>query len=89
MAPEGRGENVVRMWIKGETVECVGEAPQTCLQVAQAEDGEYLWFYDSIVGFAFEEGTDYVIGVEVIEVADPPADGSSLANPLEEIIDER
>ncbi len=85
--PEGDAANVTRLWIKGETVDCIGEAPQTCLQVAEAEDGEYLYFYDAIEGFSFEEGTSYVIDVEITEVADPPADGSSLAYSLIEIIE--
>lgn len=87
LAPSGPSDNVTRLWIKGETVDCIGEAPQTCLQVAESEDGEYLYFYDSIAGFTFEEGTNYVIDVEVTEVADPPADGSSLSYELVEIIE--
>ncbi len=86
-APEGDASNVARLWIKGETVDCIGEAPQKCLQVADAEDGEYLYFYDSIAGFTFEEGTSYVIDVEITEVADPPADGSSLSYRLIEVIE--
>ena len=86
-ASEGDAANVTRLWIKGETVDCVGEAPQTCLQVADSEDGEYLYFYDAIEGFSFEEGTSYVIDVEISEVADPPADGSSLSYRLIEIIE--
>ncbi len=78
---------VQRFWILPDTVECQGEMVQRCMQVAQSEDGEYLYFYDAIDGFTFEEGTKYVIDVEITEVEDPPADASSLAYRLVEVIE--
>lgn len=77
-----------RLWIKPDLVDCIGEARQKCMQVAEAEDGEYLYFYDAIEGFTFIEGTSYVIDVRIDEVEDPPADGSSLAYTLLQIVDE-
>lgn len=91
-APETAGESpaadVTRLWIKPDLVDCVGEAEQQCMQVAESEDGEYLYFYDQIAGFTFEEGTGYVVDVTITEVADPPADGSSLAYTLVDIVEE-
>lgn len=79
-------EGVTRFWIKPELVDCVGEAPQRCMQIAEAEDGEYLLFYDQIAGFEFEEGISYVIDVRVDDVFDPPADASSLSYTLVEVV---
>ncbi len=45
-------------------------------------------FYDSIEGFDYSEGTSYVIDVQVVEVASPPADGSSLSYSLVEVVSE-
>lgn len=87
-SPEGAGEDVVRMWIEPERVECTGAAPMECLQVAYTEAGPTELFYDSIAGFDFQEGTAYVIDVEVTPVDNPPADGSSLAYTLVEVISE-
>lgn len=85
--PSG-GDEVVRMWIGPELVACEGVAPMECMQVSYTEDGEPELFYDSIDGFAHEEGTSYVIDVQVTEVASPPADGSSLDYALVEIVSE-
>lgn len=85
--PDSSGE-VVRMWVEPELVECTGVAPMECLQVAYSEGGEPQLFYDAIEGFTFTEGTSYVLDVEVTEVADPPADGSSLAYRLVEVVSE-
>lgn len=79
-------DEVVRMWIEPELVECVGVAPMECMQVAYSEDGPTELFYDSIEGFTFEPGTSSVIDVRVSEVEDPPADGSSLTYTLVEVV---
>ena len=77
-----------RLWIGPERVECEGVAPMMCMLVAESEDGEYEYFYDEIAGFDYQEGTSYVIDVEITEVEDPPADASSLEYTLVEIIEE-
>ena len=76
------------MWIGPELVECEGVAPMMCLQVAYAEDAEYELFYDQIAGFEPVPGTSYVIDVDITEVADPPADASSLEYTLVDIVEE-
>lgn len=86
-APDASGE-VVRMWVEPDLVECTGVGPMECLQVAYTEGGEPELFYDAIDGFTFIEGTRYVLDVEVTEVPDPPADASSLAYRLVEVVSE-
>lgn len=81
-------EGVRRFWIKPDLVDCVGVVPQTCMQVAESEDGEHYFFYDQIGGFDFEEGTGYVIDVQVDEIDDPPADSGSLRYTLVTVIEE-
>ena len=83
--PTTQGE-VVRMWIAPEKAECTGVGPMECLQVAYTEDGTPELFYSEIVGFEFAEGTSYVIDVEVTDVPSPPADASSLAYTLVEVV---
>ena len=80
------GVSTLWLWIKPDVVTCQGVAEQTCLQVAESEDGPYELFYDQIEGFTHVIGTEYVIDVEVTEIADPPADASSLAYRLIETI---
>jgi len=69
-------------------IDCEGAAPQTCLQVSEAADGEYEFFYDSIEGFDPQPGTSYVVDVEVIEIENPPADGSSLRYILIDVVEQ-
>jgi len=86
--PEAGSGEVVRMWIEPELVECTGVGPMECMQVAYSEGGETQYFYDSIAGFDYQEGTSYVIDVRVTEVEDPPADASSLSYTLLDVISE-
>lgn len=79
---------IVRLWIGPTQVDCVGEGPQKCLLVADSENGTPEFLYDEIAGFAHEDGTSYVIDVTVAQIADPPADGSSLSYTLVSIIEE-
>lgn len=84
-APEGE---TIRLWVEPELVDCEGGAgPQQCLEISRSEDGDQELFYDPIDGFEFEPGTSYVLDVTVTEVADPPADGSSLRYVLVEVVD--
>lgn len=64
----------------------MGVAPQTCLQVKQNLDDAYTLFYDTIQGFAFEEGYEYEIIVRIEPVANPPADASAYAYTLVELV---
>lgn len=85
---EQAAESSTRLWIKPDLVDCEGSAPQTCMQIAESEDGEYEYFYDQIEGFTFVEGTSYVVDVMIEDVDNPPADGSSLRYTLVEVIEE-
>jgi hypothetical protein len=82
------GTDTTRLWIGPELVECEGVAPMMCMQVAESADAEYQYFYDEIAGFDYQEGTSYVIDVEITEIEDPPADASSLRYTLVEIVEE-
>ncbi|HUM69049.1 MAG TPA: DUF4377 domain-containing protein, partial [Chloroflexota bacterium] len=74
-------------WFVGPTlVECVGVAPQTCLQVKQNPDDTYTLFYNTIQGFDFEEGYEYEIIVRIEPVANPPADASAYSYTLVEVV---
>ena len=45
-----------RLWIAPERVECEGVAPMMCLQVAESEDGEYHFFYDTFENLMTKKG---------------------------------
>ncbi len=81
-------ENTTRLWVGPETADCVGESPRTCMLVSETGPRDYEFFYDGIEGFTHTAGTSYVIDVEVTQVEDPPADGSSLAYRLVRVVEE-
>jgi len=73
-------------YLWGQTADCVGVAPQQCLQVRYNADDEYELFYSSISGFDFVPGYDYELLVQKTPIANPPADGSSIEWTLVEIV---
>ncbi len=77
---------IVTAWIGPELVDCVGVAPQKCMQVKTNPDDDYGLFYDQIEGFEFEEGYEYELRVLVEPVQNPPADASALTYTLVELV---
>ena len=70
-------------------VDCQGEALMKCFLVKERPDQSWQQFYGDIKGFQFEAGFEYEIQVEVIKIANPPADGSSLKYILRRVISKK
>lgn len=66
------------LFVASDRVPCTGVAPMQCLQVREASDGPWQYFYSEIEGFTHEPGFAYELRVREERVSDPPADGSSL-----------
>lgn len=77
---------IVTIYVGPEQVECTGVAPQTCLQVRLSPDEPYTLFYDTIQGFTHTPGFEYVLQVQINQIENPPADGSSLSYTLVAIV---
>lgn len=75
--------------IADHKADCVGEAPQQCLLIKEAEGDNWQFFYSGIEGFEYEAGFEYRIEVKVYEVPNPPADGSSKRYVLKRIINKQ
>ena len=75
---------VITMYVGPELVDCVGVAPQTCMQVKMSPDANYTLFYDQIKGFEHESGYEYELLVLVEQVENPPADASTISYTLVE-----
>ncbi|MBE9138104.1 DUF4377 domain-containing protein [Nodosilinea sp. LEGE 07088] len=69
---------IVTLFVGPERVDCVGVAPQQCLQVRSTPDEDYQLFYSDIKGFEYVPGYDYELLVQKIPVENPPADASSI-----------
>ncbi len=74
----------ITLFVGPELVDCVGVAPQQCLQVRENPEDNYQLFYDQIEGFDFAPGFEYELRVRREPVADPPADGSTFRYALVE-----
>ncbi len=79
-------ETIKTLFVGPELVDCVGVAPQQCLQVRQSEADEWTLFYGQIVGFEYEPGYEYELRVSETEIENPPADASSLEVTLIEVV---
>ena len=77
---------VVTLYVGPETVECVGVAPQDCLQVRYAPEEDYQLFYSAIEGFTYTPGYDYELLVQITPIINPPADGASLRWTLIDVV---
>ena len=88
VADNGDKSTTTRMWVAPDRTECTGVAPMMCLQVASSPNDPYTLFYDTIKGYTHQAGVATVLDVQVTDVANPPADGSSKAYTLLSIIDE-
>lgn len=87
--PAGGSEptaNTKTLFVGAAQVDCEGVAPQKCLLVKENADDEYTFFYDQIEGFEWEPGFEYELLVNVTNVENPPADGSSLQYELVEVV---
>jgi hypothetical protein len=70
----------------GYQAPCTGEGVYACL-VQSDDDGAIGYMYEGIYGFAFEWGYEQRVLVEVSNVDNPPADGSSVRYDLIEVLD--
>lgn len=89
--PEEEGKEsaaavIQTLLVREQLADCQGEAPMKCLQVRAAESEEWRNLYAPIEGFEHEAGHAYELRVEVTQVANPPADGSSLRYRLLEVV---
>jgi peptidoglycan/xylan/chitin deacetylase (PgdA/CDA1 family) len=84
---EPEESNLVTIIIGPDLVDCVGVAPQKCMQVKNQVNEDWTLFYDQIQGFEYEEGFEYILVVEMMVVENPPADGSSLVPKLVRIVE--
>ncbi len=84
-APAVAGETMT-MFINSERVPCTGVAPMMCLQVRESEDADWQFFYSGIDGFFFVPGYVYELVVQTMKIDNSPADASSIAYSLVEIV---
>jgi hypothetical protein len=83
-----QGSDAVRvtMDVAAHRVACTGVARMQCLRVRVAPDTSWLFFYQEIEGFTFEDGYRWRLEVERRQIPNPPEDGSSLSYKLVRVL---
>lgn len=76
----------ITMYVGPELVDCVGVAPQTCLQVKFSPDDEWQLLYEGIEGFEHQAGIESELRVNKITAINQPADVSAIRYELVEIV---
>ncbi|NOX63741.1 MAG: META domain-containing protein [Chloroflexi bacterium] len=61
------------LYVAPALADCKGAISQKCLLIKDAPDGNYQLFYEQIEGFAYEEGYEYEILVEITQEETPAA----------------
>lgn len=79
-------ERILTFEVAATRVPCTGEGPMMCLQVREPGESAWRFFYDPIEGFTHEAGYRYTLRVARRSIANPPADGSSAAYRLVEML---
>jgi hypothetical protein len=79
-------ENNKTITVASKKVDCVGVGPQTCLLIKKENQESWTYFYDTIIGFEYEEGFEYEILVSERNIKNPPQDASSIETTLITII---
>ena len=78
---------VVTMTLAPYMLPCMGVGPMLCPMVIDSA-GVQLYFYNAIEGFTFQWGHPVTLRVQVEQVANPPADGSSRRYTLVEVVED-
>ncbi len=76
----------ITMLVGPEMVDCVGVAPQTCLQVKFEDSQDWELLYVNIEGFEHQAGIESFLKVNRILAVNQPADASETRYELVEII---
>ena len=80
--PDGEATFVIEPY----RASCPDLAPKLCLLIRRSESGGVEFFYNSISGLQYEWGYRVTARVSWKEISNPPADGSSRAYRLDQVL---
>ncbi|MCL7762158.1 DUF4377 domain-containing protein [Polaribacter sp. Z014] len=78
--------NYKTLIIASTKVDCVGVDPQKCLLIREVDKQNWEYFYDSIIGFNYEEGFEFEILISEEEIENSLQDASSIKTTLIKVI---
>ncbi|WP_348945028.1 META and DUF4377 domain-containing protein [Chitinibacter sp. FCG-7] len=78
------------IWVGPRKKDCVAGVMKTqCLQHKTSKNSQWLNFYGEITGFDWQEGKRYKLKVREEQIANPPADASSIKTSLVKVLSSR
>lgn len=77
------------IYVADHLVDCQAPGKQKCMLLKGKIVDNWSTFYGDIEGFNYEEGYEYLLGVKVSEVKNPPADAPSLKYTLVEVYEKK
>lgn len=77
------------LYISPKKTDCTGLMPVKCLQIKFSKEESWQNFSGEIEGFDYEEGYEYEIIVDKIEIPEPPADAPSFRYVLKEVLEKK
>lgn len=75
-----------KMFIGAKTVDCSGDGKYKCMMVKDAPEKNWEFFYDSIEGFRHEQGFEYQILIEIVNLPQESKDGAFVKYILRRVI---
>jgi heat shock protein HslJ len=75
-----------KLFIGAKTVDCSGEGKNKCMMVKNSPEKNWEFFYDQIEGFKHEQGYEYQLLIEIVDVPEGLEDGSLFKYVLKRVI---
>jgi hypothetical protein len=79
-------ERIATLYVAPNRATCFAPWPMECLVAREESEPEWGFHYFGIDGFTHEPGYRYVLRVGIRPIPNPPADGSSLAYRLIQVV---
>ena len=87
--PLQQGERQATLYVGSQMTRCSWEGITRCLKVRESTSQPWRAFYGGIEDFTWESGYTYRLSIAIRDIPNPPADGSSAAYRLLEIIEKK
>lgn len=78
-----------KLFVGAKTVDCTGDGKGKCMMVKNSPEKSWEYFYDQIEGFKHEQGYEYQLLIEIVDVPEGLEDGSFVKYVLKKVISKR
>ena len=74
------------MFVGAKTVDCSGVGKDKCMMVKNSPEKNWEFFYDQIEGFKHEQGFEYQLLIEIVDLPEESKDGALVKYVLKRVI---